>query len=56
MMTAYDKFWCIVVAFLGAFFMDATYANVLWFFIWAPISAMVLGYYTLKFFAWLEDQ
>ena len=55
-MNGHDKFWCIVVAFLGVFFIvdDNSYKEVLWFFIWAPISAVVLGYYSLKLFAWLE--
>ena len=49
-MNGHEKFWCSVVAFLGVFFIvdDNSYKEVLWFFIWAPISAVVLGYCSLR--------
>jgi len=51
------KFWAIVLALIGVLFVDnRSYREVFWFFIWAPVTAVVLGYYTLKFFAWIEDK
>jgi phosphate/sulfate permease len=52
------KFWTIIVAFFAVFFVvdDSNYGEIIWMFIWVPIVSMLLSYYTLKFFAWLEDQ
>lgn len=57
-MTALQKFWTTIVAFFAIFFVidDSNYGEIIWMFIWVPIVSVVLSYYTLKLFAWIEDQ
>jgi len=56
--TALQKFWATIVTFFAIFFVidDSNYGEIIWMFIWVPLVSVLLSYYTLKLFAWIEDQ